>query len=81
MLRDPGDRHEGGCVLGPHLGAVVGHGEQDRDTVVVVGDVTGGELSGDRFVLEEPRFAVGVEGVDERVLDLDPGFLRGEHGR
>ena len=81
VLGDAGDGHERGGLVRTHLRAVVRHREQHRHPVVVVRDLAAGQLFGERGVLEQPAFAVGFQRGDERVLDLHPGLLRGEHGR
>ena len=56
---------------GCHLGAVVGDGEQDRPSVVVVGEVDPAVVVADVDSLEQP---FGGEGGGEGELDLGGGY-------
>ena len=74
VLADRQQRHERPGLTGAHLGAVVGHGEQDRGGVVVEVDVVG--------VVEAPLQPVeqpfGLQAGQEHDLDLGPGRLGAE---
>ncbi len=68
------------------MGPVIADGQQHGQLVgcLVAGGLTEGprrELAGECGVVEQPGLAIGLEGGDERVLHLYPGFLGREHGR
>ena len=85
-LTDPGGGHELRGRRRGHLWPVVADREQHRDHAggisgvfyvfeVGVGDVPGGQFGQELRIVQQPGLAVGVQGVDERVLDLDGGLF------